>query len=86
MSEDSTKTEELEPALKRKYEEYIEKGLSPDAALLRATDETEAFIAMKHTRELRATHKIGTPPSLYKGTDPSELRDINYLKRHQAAH
>jgi hypothetical protein len=86
MSENSTIVAELEPATKRKYEEYLGKGLSHDAALLRATEETEVFLALKYTRDLRATHKMGGPPSLFKGEDPTENRYNTYIKRHQAAH
>jgi hypothetical protein len=76
-----SETAKLEPALKRKYEEYIDKGLGHEAALFHAEEDIERLNAIKHSQNLRATHKVGTPPTLYKGTDPGELRDINYLKR-----
>ena len=79
-------TVQLEPATRRKYEEYIEKGLDHETALYNANEEAVRLAAIQHTRDLRQNRKVGTPPTLYKGTDPSELMDINYLKRQQGVH
>ena len=79
-----SETAQLEPALRRKYEEYVEKGLDHGTAMIHVTEEAERLSAIEHTRDLRKNLKTGPPPSLYKGTDPGQLRDINYLKRQQA--